>query len=261
MDSTLVIVALVSLALASAMSLVAWRMVTLERRRESARVAALVDLAREDDDLLPGPGPERPGAPRDMTAKPVASGSFLNVEGGASQPSPEDASSDLFATRERESPAGLRFVAIVAVAAVMAVAVGALMLAGVEPRASLKAEPSASGTAMADPSAVGTTGVPLELVSLRHERDGERLTITGLVLNPRHGARVERASAVVFVFDPAGTFVASGRALVDFTKLDPGDESPFVVTVIAPGKVGRYRIGFRGQDGAVVGHVDRREGT
>jgi hypothetical protein len=97
-------------------------------------------------------------------------------------------------------------------------------------------------------------------MSLRHQRAGEKLTITGLVLNPRQGVRVERVSAVVYVFDSDGVFLASGRALVDYTKLDPGDESPFVVTVIAPGKIGRYRVGFRGQDGAVVGHVDRRAG-
>ena len=63
METTLVVITLVSLALASAMSLLTWRMVALDRRRESARVAALVDLAREDDDLRIGhdPGPERPG--------------------------------------------------------------------------------------------------------------------------------------------------------------------------------------------------------
>jgi hypothetical protein len=98
-------------------------------------------------------------------------------------------------------------------------------------------------------------------MSLRHARDGEKLTITGLVLNPRQGAPAERVSAVVYVFDPDGVFLASGRAQVDYTKLEPGVESPFVVTVIAPGKIGRYRVGFRSQDGAVVGHVDRRSGT
>lgn len=252
MESTLVIVTLVSLALASAMSLLTWRMVTRERRRESARVAALVDLAREDDDLLLAPGPGTPAAPR-----------LRNAERGTPQASPklEDTSSGLFAATERESPAGRRFVAVIAVAAVMVVGVGVLMFAGRESSGGSQTEVSTGGTTTGEPSAVGTAGVPLELLSLRHERDGERLMITGLVLNPRHGARIERASAVVFVFDPAGTFVASGRALIDFTKLDPGNESPFVVTVIAPGKIGRYRIGFRGQDGAVVGHVDRRVGT
>jgi hypothetical protein len=268
METTLVVITLASLALASAMSLLTWRMVALDRWRESARVAALVDLAREDDDFLTGgdPGPERPGAPRPGAPRPgaaddvpSASGSFLNVE--AARDLPEEAGSDLFAARERESPAGRRLLAIVTVAALMAIGVGALMFAGSEPTAGSATHAVAGGAPPADPVAVGTAGVPLELVSLRHDREGEKLTITGLVINPRHGARVERASAVVFVFDQAGAFVASGRALIDYTRLDPGSESPFVVTVIAPGKIGKYRVGFRGQDGAVVSHVDRRSGT
>jgi len=260
METTLVVITLVSLALASAMSLRTWRMVALDRRRESARVAALVDLAGEDDGLLIGqdPGPERPGTPGEA---PAVSGLFLNVEGGAAQAPPDETGSDLFAARERESPAGRRFLAIVTVAAVMAIGVGALMFAGSEPTAGSATQAIASAAAPADPAAVGTAGVPLELMSLRHDREGEKLTITGLVINPRHGARVERASVVVFVFDQAGTFVASGRALIDYTRLDPGDESPFVVTVIAPGTIGKYRVGFRGQDGAVVSHVDRRSGA
>jgi hypothetical protein len=236
MEITLVVITLVSLALASAMSLVTWRMVVLDRRREAAQVAALVDLAREDDDLalseVPQPAPGRSGVP---DADPI------------------------FATPERESPTGRRFIAIGAVAVVMAVGVGTLMFMAIEPDAGSSA--TAAARPAVDRAAVGTAGAPLELMSLRHDRNGEKLTITGLVVNPRHGQRVERASAVVFVFDPAGTFVASGRALIDFTKLDPGDESPFVVTVDAPGRIGRYRVGFRGQDGAVVGHVDRRAGV
>ncbi len=238
METTLVVITLVSLALASAMSLLTWRMVALDRRRESARVAALVDLAREDDDLRMG-----------------------HVEGGTSQVPPDETGSGLFAAGERESPAGRRLLAVVTVAAVMAIGVGALMVARSEPAAGSATQAISSGAAPADPAAVGTAGVPLELMSLRHDREGENLTITGLVINPRHGARVERTSAVVFVFNEAGTFVASGRALIDYTRLDPGDQSPFVVTVIAPGKIGKYRVGFRGQDGAVVSHVDRRSGT
>ena len=237
METTLVVITLVSLALASAMSLLTWRMAALDRRRESARVAALVDLAREDlaredDDLRMG-----------------------------HDPGPDETGSGLFAAGERESPAGRRLLAVVTVAAVMAIGVGTLMFARSEQTAGSAPQVISSGAAPADPAAVGTAGVPLELMSLRHDREGEKLTITGLVINPRHGARVERTSAVVFVFDQAGTFVASGRAPIDYTRLDPGDESPFVVTVIAPGKIGKYRVGFRGQDGAVVSHVDRRSGT
>ena len=158
------------------------------------------------------------------------------MEGEASQALPDETGSGLFAAGERESPAGRRLLAVVTVAAVMAIGVGALMFARSEPTAGSATQAISSGAAPADPAAVGTAGVPLELMSLRHDREGEKLTITGLVINPRHGARVERTSAVVFVFDEAGTFVASGRALIDYTRLDPGDQSPFVVTVIAPEK-------------------------
>jgi hypothetical protein len=111
------------------------------------------------------------------------------------------------------------------------------------------------------PAANAAAGVvaetPLELVSLRHERQRAGLAITGLVRNPVSGAAVERLAAVVFLFDQQGAFVTSARADVDFTKLAPGDESPFVITLNAPSNVARYRVSFR-NDAGVVPHVDRR---
>lgn len=98
----------------------------------------------------------------------------------------------------------------------------------------------------------------LELVSLRHSRQGEVWTITGLVRNPAVGAELKRAAAVAFLFDKDGSFVGSGRAAIDFARLAPGEESPFVVALKATGPVERYRISFRGEDGKVLRHVDRR---
>ena len=98
---------------------------------------------------------------------------------------------------------------------------------------------------------------PLELVSMRHAREGSNLTVSGLVRNPRAGKPAARIIAVVFAFDKAGTFVASGRAPLDFTTLDPGDESPFVVTIPNVANVGRYRVSFRTESG-MLRHVDRR---
>ena len=98
---------------------------------------------------------------------------------------------------------------------------------------------------------------PLELVSMRHAREGSTLTVSGLVRNPRAGSPVAKITAVVFAFDKDGTFVASGRALLDFTTLAPGDESPFVVTIPNVANVGRYRVSFRTESG-VLRHVDRR---
>jgi hypothetical protein len=98
---------------------------------------------------------------------------------------------------------------------------------------------------------------PLELVSMRHAREGSSLTVSGLVRNPRAGSEATRITAVVFAFDKNGTFVASGRAPLDFTTLEPGDESPFVVTIPNVANVGRYRVSFRTEAG-MLRHVDRR---
>jgi hypothetical protein len=100
--------------------------------------------------------------------------------------------------------------------------------------------------------------VPLELVALRHSRDAGTLTISGLVQNPKTGLTQSRLIATAFVFGPDGTFLTSSRALLDISRLAPGDESPFVVTVPVSGEVSRYRIGFRTEDGQVIAHVDKR---
>lgn len=109
----------------------------------------------------------------------------------------------------------------------------------------------------ADQAVAPEETAPLELVSMRHTRDGGTLTVAGLVRNPRTGALLTRIAAVVLAFDRSGSFVASGRAALDFTTLEPGDESPFVVTLPHVAEVGRYRVSFRTETG-VLPHVDRR---
>jgi hypothetical protein len=100
---------------------------------------------------------------------------------------------------------------------------------------------------------------PLELLSLRHASDPDgTFTVTGLVQNPFDGRVVRHAVAVVYLFDRDGNYFASGKASLDFTALEPGEESPFVVHVANVGRVSRYRIGFRSEEGGVIAHVDRR---
>jgi len=108
-------------------------------------------------------------------------------------------------------------------------------------------------------AASATTGKSpaLELMSMRHERDGDGLVVTGLVRNGGSGA-ADRLIAVVFAFDRSGNFLASGRAPIEFLSLAPGDESPFRVSVPNVGDVGRYRVSFRTEAG-VVRHTDRRQ--
>ena len=64
--------------------------------------------------------------------------------------------------------------------------------------------------------------------------------------------------ATALLFGADGAFLASGGAPLDFTVLRPGDESPFVIDVPVTAPVARYRVGFRSEDGRVIGHVDRR---
>jgi len=98
---------------------------------------------------------------------------------------------------------------------------------------------------------------PLELMSMRYQRQGTTLTVSGLVKNPASGAVANGVAAVVFAFDRNGTFVASGRAPLDFHALAPGDESPFVVNVPNVSNLARYRVTFRSGD-TIVRHIDRR---
>ena len=98
---------------------------------------------------------------------------------------------------------------------------------------------------------------PLELMSMRYQRQGTTLMVSGLVRNPAAGAAVKGVTAVVFAFDRSGAFVASGRAPLDFSALAPGDESPFVVNVPNVSDVARYRVTFRSGN-SVVRHIDRR---
>ncbi len=101
---------------------------------------------------------------------------------------------------------------------------------------------------------------PLELVSMRHERRGDSLVVSGLVRNPHNGQPITGLAAVAFTFDRQGTFLASGRATIDFPQLQMGDESPFSITLPQSAAVARYRVSFR-TDGGVVPHVDRRAAT
>lgn len=98
---------------------------------------------------------------------------------------------------------------------------------------------------------------PLELITMTHTRDGNRLTVSGTVRNPRDGAPLTRIDAVVSAFDRSGGIAARGAAPLDFTTLAPGDESSFVVTVSGAAAVSRYRVSFRTPT-SLLRHIDRR---
>lgn len=112
-----------------------------------------------------------------------------------------------------------------------------------------------SGTTQA--TAQESTGAPLELVALKHERAGDGLHISGVVRNPQEGRVVKGLAAVAFLFDRDGNYVSSDRAPLDYVQLEPGEESPFSIAVPSAVGVSRYRVTFR-TDAGIVAHVDRR---
>ena len=57
---------------------------------------------------------------------------------------------------------------------------------------------------------------------------------------------------------PRYSRLARQKTALDFALLQPGNESPFVVHIQNIGRVSRYRVGFRSEEGGIVAHVDRR---
>ncbi len=263
----LLAVTLTSMLLAAIMSVVAWRISGEERRRSEARVAALAAeihdgvaeqsgvgrraemvMRNEPPRLKSVPATQRP--PRQM-------GHDLQLRPVESAPSV----ANLFAMQPARSgwrsAAGIGAGALVlgtaiALAIVMSGGSGRVARSANQPTPAVGASPS-GGAAPAAP-------VPLEILALGHERDGDRLIVRGVVRNPAWGAARDRVTAVVFLFNRDGGFLASGRATVDEPTLHSGGNSTFVVTIPGAGDVGRYRLSFRTGD-RILPHVDRRTDT
>lgn len=226
MTWVLILVTLASLAAAGALAAVVWQMKRDAQERGDARVAALE---------------------ADIEGRRPASMSFDWPVGHRGDDAGANVGEvgEIFGTNREDVGHGRNLgPAVAAAALVLASLVGGLLLVGPGTRS--------SASSRAQPEA------PIELLSLRHERKGEQLTVTGFARNPVHATPVERLTAVVFFFDAAGTFLASGRAPLDFTRLEPGDESPFTVSAAVPETVRRYRVSFRRETGGAAPHVDRR---
>ncbi len=216
MDVLLIGIAALALILAIGMGILLFKVLSDERQRSDARVAALAAAASTADLPLASQAD-------DLTLSDHAV-----------------SSTDLFVTAHEGSPWPRR----AAVAAILAVAVG------------ISGYAITTWGAPTPPAAVAAA--PLELLTLKHTQEGNTLTVTGLVRNPRTGAPQAQVFATAVLFGSDGNFLTSGRAALDFTSLAPGDESPFVIAVPVTGTVARYRVGFRAPDGSVIAHVDRR---
>jgi hypothetical protein len=269
MNTILIAVTVVALAMAATMAVIVIAVLRQERARSEARVAALSAMAAEVADEPRPLSHEEPlrqeiirpePARREIVAAPAVTDP-VPVHRFSEQPLEDDgvddfeirpgvtAVSNLFSEPERTSPWGPRFVVIGCLAAIV-LAIGlALGLT--------RSHSSPAGTSTSAPATARNVS-PLELLSLRYAQESDRLVITGLVQNPRGATPVSHVVATAFVFGPDGSFLSSGRAPLDFVTLTPGEESPFVVNVPVTGQVTRYRIGFRTEDGRVLPHVDKR---
>jgi hypothetical protein len=245
MTALLVVVTLVSLALAGALLVYVLKLSREERDRSEARAAALAEL-------LEAQAPSEPVQLRALEPSPhVERKSAIRLE--PAEAADRSRTADLFASATadpaREHPMR-RLLAPAIGVAIVGLALTSVYLWN-RPAATVQA-----GGALQTAEAAR----PLELVTLRHQRQGDTLVITGLVRNPPDAAAITGLVAVAFAFDKQGTFLMSGRSVLDFPQLKAGEESPFSITIPQAGSVGRYRVSFR-TDVGIVPHVDRRSGA
>jgi hypothetical protein len=174
----------------------------------------------------------------------VAALSDAIYEGDSTRPSPAPAT--LF-----EDPAPARTQSYRAVAAIVA----SIVLLGtgmtfVTARSARRPAPAGATSATA-------ADVPLELLALEHDREGDRLIVRGLVRNPVNGGQRRGLSAFVLLYRSDGRFLTSGAAPVPLAALAPGETTPFIVSVSGADDVERFRLSFR-TNARVEPHVDRR---
>lgn len=230
----LMVITVVSVLIALAMSAVAWRATRAERERSEARIEA---LARDiHDDIR-----------------------FRAVDAAP-------AGSEMFAVAAQSAPSGSRWGLAIAVGAFVVASFAALLVVfgGEGPGtrvalASTSPRPSGLQPTPQPVAAQAPAELPLELLALAHERDGNQLTVRGVVRNPASSTEMDRLTAVVVLLNRDGDVITTARAVVASPALLPGGESTFTITVPDAGDIGRYRVSFRTGE-RVIPHVDRRTG-
>ena len=245
MTALLVVVTLVSLALAGALLVHVLKLSREERDRSEARAAALADLLEARTSPEPGVATEPRSGPAARPEPPLRvephPGIALVEPDGPEETRAADLFTGAMTTNAREGTMR-RLLAPAIGVAIVSLALSTVYLWNRPTPAAQSAEAAAR---------------PLELVTLRHQRLGDTLVITGLVRNPPDGSAVKGLVAVAFAFDRQGTFLTSGRSVPDFPQLQAGEESPFSITIPQAEGVGRYRVSFRTGAG-LVPHIDRR---
>jgi hypothetical protein len=161
--------------------------------------------------------------------------------------SPVDVSDSFFAEERSRTPGS----------PLRALAIGVLVVGSVISLVVFASGPRPGPVAAAPAAGDAPVAAPLELVTLRHEREGDRLIVRGAV---RDGSGRDLGSlvALVSVFNRQGDLVASGQGLVTGARsAAPGVESTFAVTVPGVSDVARYRVAFKSNE-RIIAHLDRR---
>jgi hypothetical protein len=229
--------------------------VAFQPKSTAARTPPPAPVAIPTTRVIQAPPPPPPAPVPVQTRRLVVDESAYDYDSLDDMRGSTTASADLFRVAPQRSPWPSRL-GVAAVIATLVVTVGLALRSRSATTAALASLTAASTR----PTSSDGSGL-LELMSLKHVQDADTLTITGLVQNPRDGVALPKVVATALLFGADGTFLASGRAPLDFTVLRPGDASGFVISVPVTAPVARYRVGFRGDDGRVIGHVDRRGTT
>lgn len=224
MELALLSITSVSLLLALGMGAVLWTVLRDAQARSEARVALLREAAGE-----------RPECTDDVPAVAPAPDSCSPVTGEG-----------MFSSGLTVSPPFRAGTALVLAVAFCGTAAVLLALQLVEAPATT---PPLAGVAQAR---------PLELLMLAHTPDQDGLTISGIARNPQGSPRRTGVMVVASALDASGREVGWSRSALEDSVLEPGGESPFVINVAVASVPSRYRVGFRGTDGRVIAHVDRR---
>jgi hypothetical protein len=141
---------------------------------------------------------------------------------------------------------------------VRALAIGVLVVGSAIALVVFASGSPGNSAAAAPTAAKAPNTAPLELLTLGHAREGDRLIVRGVVRDVT-GTNLASLIAVVSVLDHQGDIVASGQALVSGARqVATGVESTFAVVVPGVRDVARYRVAFKSNE-RIIAHVDRRD--
>lgn len=249
MELALIVTTAISVVLATAMAIFAWRLARTERVRSEARVAALAAELRDVEDVRDQAAAGIRGEPARLRQVAPRQIDFDLDRRSARISTP---AAEMFQARASDRSRS-RLATVVAVGSFAVAASLALVIVTSRGGGSIVERPASPATAPAG----AATAIPLELVALSHDRDRDQITIRGVVRNPPGGENVDELTAVAYLFDREGGFVGNGGSAIGLPTLRPGAESVFVVSVGHAATVGRYRVSFR-TGNHVVPHIDRR---